>query len=351
MGLFKRNDRWYVRWRKDGRLVRRSLGREIKTEAQAKTVWRKLQKQRLEGKLGLLDPSRKTLGDFRKEYVRMRLGMVAPGGRREGGLSAATVRRDDQVLRSLAETIGDRCLLRVIRQKQIEQWTTVLLARGVKPATIASYLRHLRAALSTAAEWGYLKDTPRLKGPRPPSATDRALLPAEMERLLSMESDPQRRALWEFFVWTATRREEVVTLCWQDVHLDQDEPWMRVVGKGGKERLVPLLPGAVRALETMPRLDLGPVWRFAHSRRRELKPVKGWAYTSWFKEAARKAGLPTARLHDLRHTALTWLAARGVSERIIQEIAGHASITTTQIYTKGIARIANLYREMSRGLD
>jgi len=223
----------------------------------------------------------------------MRLGMVALNGRQEGGLSAATVRRDGQVLRSLAETIGDRCLLRVIRQKQIDQWATVLLARGVKPATVASYMRHLKAALSTAAEWGDLKDAPRLKGPRPPLATERALLPAEMD----------------------------------------------------------LLPGAVKALRAMTRLDLGPVWRFAHGRRRGLKPVRGWAYTSWFKEAARRAGLPNARLHDLRHTALTWLAARGVSERIIQEIAGHASITTTQIYTKGIARIAKLYRERSRGLD
>ena len=76
---------------------------------------------------------------------------------------------------------------------------------------------------------------------------------------------------------------------------------------------------------------------------------------AWFlgasSSAVRRAGIHDAHLHDLRHTAATWMAARGVSEHVIQEIMGHASIITTQIHTKGMARIANLYRELSKGLQ
>jgi len=69
MGLFKRNDRWYVRWREKGRLVRRFLGHEIKTEAQARAPSGESSKNSVEGKLGLLDPSRTTLGEFRGDAL------------------------------------------------------------------------------------------------------------------------------------------------------------------------------------------------------------------------------------------------------------------------------------------
>jgi len=353
MGLFRRGKRWYVRWREPGgRLVRRSLGPEVTTEAQAKAVWRKLEKARLEGKLGLLDPSRVTLQDFRREYVRVRRGMVAPGGRREGGLSAETVRRDQQALKSLEAVLGGGFLLRKLRQRQIDDWMGELMSRPtrpVKPATVASYLRHIKAALSTAVEWGHLKSAPRLKGPRVcQDPAGRALLPRQMRKVLSLEPNPERRALWEFMLWTALRRQEVIGLQWQDVHLEGGAPWMEVTGKGGKRRVVPLLPEALRALRAMPRSDLGPVWRFHVRRYKKPRPVTGSPLSRWFKEALRRAGFEHARLHDLRHTSLTWLAAAGVSERIIQEIAGHASITTTQLYTRGVARVADLHRHLSR---
>jgi|GEM_PF-1594572 integrase len=352
MGVYRRGNRWYVRYREGGRLIRKSLGPDITSEAQARAVWRKLERARLEGRLGLLDPSRVTLEAFRREYVRVRRGLIAPGGRKDGGLSAATVRRDEQALRSLESVLGGDTRLRNIRQRQIDQWASALMSRAqrpVKPATVASYLRHIKAALHTAVEWGQLRAVPKLKSIKvSQDPAGRSLLPNEAKRLLALETNPERRALWEFFLWTGLRRQEVINLQWQDVHLEGDAPWMEVVGKGGKRRVVPLLPGALRALEAMPRYDLGPVWRFHVRRYREPRPVTGSPMSRWFKQAARRAGLEHARLHDLRHTSFTWLAAAGVPERIIQEIAGHASITTTQLYTRGMARVADLHQHVAR---
>ena len=150
MGVFRRGDRWYVRWRRDGRLIRKTLGPDIRTKAQAEAAWRKIRQQVADDKLTRLDPSRVTLEWFRETYL---------AARRPLNYSPATLRRDDQALRSLAEVLGD-CLLRNINQRKIDQWAGVLLGRGVSPRTINSYLRHLKAALSRAVEWGYLPFNP-----------------------------------------------------------------------------------------------------------------------------------------------------------------------------------------------
>ena len=309
------------------------------TEAEAKRLVADLLQRFRDKKLGIMDPSQARLGEFRKAYQEHREGLR---------LSAGTIRRDGQALRSLAKAIGGDCLLRNIRQRKIDQWTAKLLSGGLQPTTINSYLRHIRAAFSTAAEWDLLDSPPRLKGPREPSRLPRALTKEEMDTILAKEENPERKAAWRFLLWTGLRRQEFCDLRWENVHADGEEPWIRVIGKGDKEGLVPLLPEAAEALKTMPRSDVGLVWRFElKGRRRAIHPD---TLSHWFKEAARRAGITDAHLHDLRHTCATWLAAHGVPERILQEILRHASITTTQIYTKGLARVANLYKETDRHL-
>lgn len=343
-GIFQRNGKWYYRTRlRGGRLYRESLAKYgITTEAQAHAYMREMEKAKLEGRLAELDPSTRNLGHLLDEYLTYRQPL---------NLAADTKRRDRQALRSLIAVLGDKQLLRGIRQRHIDQWAGIMLAKGTTATTINSYLRHIKAAFNTAVEWGWLERMPRLKPLREPKRLPPALTPQEAVGLLYREKDFSRRALWRFFLWTGARRQEVLDLCWEDVHLEGGQPWARLIGKGDKERLIPLVPGAVRALEAMPRADKGPVWVFATHPGRKAGPVKGWAVSTWFKASARAAGLPDRHLHDLRHTAATWMAARGVSERIIQEVMGHASITTTQIYTRGLARVADLYREVQRGLE
>ena len=322
MGVYKRGESWYVRWRQHGRLIRKSLGPEVTTRAQAEAVWRELKKRRREGNLGLLDPSQIRLGQFREEYITHR---------RPLGLSPHTIRLDDLALRSLAEMLGDNCLLRNINQRRVEGWAGVLLGRGNKPHTVNAYLRHIKAALNVAVEWGQLAKAPKLKKVREPKAVPKHLTPDQLSRLLRAESDPDRRRLWVFFVWTGARRQEVVDLAWQDVYLDE-KPYALFTGKGRKQRIVPLMPPAVEALGQ--RQDLGSVFS-----------VKPDTISHWFKATARAAGLEHVRLHDLRHTAATYMISRGISIRMVQEILGHANISTTERYTKAL--IADLYDEMT----
>jgi len=323
MGVYRRGPRWYARL--GGRRI--SLGPGVTTRVQAQAVYRELEKRRLEGKLGLLDPSRVTLGQFTREYLAHREPL---------NLSPETKRRDGQALRSLAEVVGSDCLLRAVNQRRVDQWAGVLLARGVKPQTVNSYLRHIKATLSSAAEWGQLQKAPRLKPLREPRRLPRHLAPEDLDHLLRAEANPERRSLWTFLIWTGLRRQEAVDLTWPDVHLG-DKPFIRVIGKGDKERLVPLLPKAVEALGT-PK-DIGPVWQVGHPDN----------LSHWFKAAARRADLPGARLHDLRHTAATYMVSRGVSLRMAQAVLGHASIVTTEQYSRGL--VADLYDELSRGLE
>jgi len=341
-GYYKRGKRFYLRYRDSAGVIQRvSMGPEVTTEAQAKSVRRQFDKKRRDDKLGIMDPSRCTLDQFTREYVAHRAAL---------NLSDDTVRRDGQSLRSMADVLGGDCLLRTITSKKAEQWAAVLLARGVKPTTINSYLRHIRAALNTAVEWDRLAKAPRLKGLREPSRLPRALTPQEAARLLFKEKNLEKRGLWRFLLWTGLRRQEVADLKWSQIHLEGSRPYLVARGKGDKERVVPLLPEAVRALRAMGTpSDLGPVWRFT-LRWGEVRPVTPYTLSCWLKDAARRVGAHDTHLHDLRHTAATWMAARGVSEHAIQEIMGHVSITTTQIYTRGMARVADLYELMSRGL-
>ena len=94
-----------------------------------------------------------------------------------------------KALRSLTDVLGETCRLRTIRQKQVDQWAGVLLARGVKPTTINSYLCHVRAALNTAVEWGRVEKPPRLKGQKEPKRLTRALTPEEAEKILALEAN------------------------------------------------------------------------------------------------------------------------------------------------------------------
>jgi integrase len=310
-GVFQRNGKWYYRTRlRGGRLYRESLAKYgITTEAQAHAYMREMEKAKLEGRLAELDPSTKTLSQFIEEYLAHRAPLK---------LSPATKRQDAIALRSLQNVLGANSLLRSIRQRKVDGWVSILLGQGCSPFSINSYLGHIRAALNLAVEWGYLKEAPRIRRVKPPSRLPRALTPEEIDQVLAKEASPERRALWEFFLWTGARRQEVIDLHWKDVHLENDAPWVRPVGKGDKERLVPLMPGAVSALRMMPTAEVGPVWVFGG------KPVTSHTLSHWFKRTARLAGVPDAHLHDLRHTAATWMAARGVNERIIQEVMGHA---------------------------
>ena len=114
--------------------------------------------------------------------------------------------------------------------------------------------------------------------------------------------------------------------------IDRTRLVLRIIGKGNKERLVPL-PQPVLD-------DLGRVWRTHHNRRwlfpnrRGDAPVNRRVLWRTFAEAAAAVGIPAGvSPHALRHSYATRLIENGVDTRIVQVLLGHASIATTAIYT------------------
>jgi integrase/recombinase XerD len=181
---------------------------------------------------------------------------------------------------------------------------------------------------------------------RPPSTPRRlpkAVAVHEVERLLEAVSAAgtpaavRDRALLEVLYGSGARISEAVGLDVDDV--DPGSGLVRLLGKGGKERIVPLGSYAARALDAYlvrqrPALAAragGPAL-FLNSRGDRLSRQSAWAV---LQDAARRAGLEThVSPHTLRHSFATHLLEGGADVRVVQELLGHASVTTTQIYTR-----------------
>ncbi len=219
--------------------------------------------------------------------------------------------------------------------------------------SLARHLSSLRAFFRWACREGHLEKSPAkgLPAPRVPKTLPRAMTLVDTETLLdSREEDsfPEReRALFEFLYATGLRVSEAAGLDLEDV--DFSARLARVVGKGRKERIVPFGEEAEAALR-----DYLPA-RAARRRGLDGEPLfvnaRGGRLTTrsmarLLKTRLRAAGLPAAiSPHALRHTFATHLLSAGADLRAIQELLGHASLSTTQKYTHlDAARLREVYR-------
>ena len=190
--------------------------------------------------------------------------------------------------------------------------------------------------------------------PRPALRLPKAIPLAQVEALLAATgagdtpASLRDRAILEVLYGVGARVSEVVTLDVDD--LDREVEVIRLRGKGDKERLVPLgsyAGAALDAYRTRARPALAAAGRgtpalFLNQRGGRLTRQGVWGV---LKSAAERAGLGAAiSPHTLRHSFATHLLEGGADVRIVQELLGHASVTTTQIYTKvSIAQLREVY--------
>jgi integrase/recombinase XerD len=270
-------------------------------------------------------------------------------------------------------------------RRDLRRYESTLEGRGkvalgdVTPADVAEFLAWLREgddehpalAVSSAARaviavrglhafavaQGLAEADParEVAPPTPPKRLPKAITLEEVERLLDAAGpapdaqaaaggvDPRLlrdRALLEFLYATGARISEATGLDVDELQLSED-PVVRLAGKGGKHRVVPMGSYAVRALEAYlvrarPALAAG-------SRRVSVSPAvflnaRGGRLTrqgAWgvLHAAAGRARLPEVSPHTLRHSFATHLLDGGADIRVVQELLGHASVATTQIYT------------------
>jgi integrase/recombinase XerD len=213
------------------------------------------------------------------------------------------------------------------------EWRASTRAR--KTAAIRSFYR-LRVLAGTAA----YDPTRKLSSPRLESNLPRTLTVDEVSRLLGVPkptpSGLRDRALLETLYGAGLRASEALGLRLQDVDLDVG--FVRTVGKGDKERVVPLGRKAIEALRTYNAPEL-----FLNNRGRRLSRQ---GLHLIIKRYAHEAGLPDdVSAHTLRHSFATHLLEGGADLRAVQEMLGHADLSTTQIYTHvSAAHLQKVYR-------
>ena len=247
----------------------------------------------------------------------------------------------------------NRCELADVTTADVSEFL-ISLREGEQPLAVSSAARALAAVRGLhafARTRGLAPDDPAhdVSPPSAPMRLPKAIPFADVERLLAGFADDPRslrdHALLEFLYGTGARISEATGLDVDELQLD-DDPVVRLIGKGDKHRIVPVGSYAVSALSAYlirgrPMLAAASLQK--HGRRVTVEPAvflnaRGGRLTrqgAWgiLVAAASRAGLDDVSPHTLRHSFATHLLDGGADIRVVQELLGHSSVTTTQIYT------------------
>jgi len=215
--------------------------------------------------------------------------------------------------------------------------------RRAKPRTTSRLVSSLRRFFQFALREGLRKDDPAvdLDSPKLPRALPKSLSEAEVEALLDAPdletaNGLRDRAMLETLYATGLRVSELVGLKIVQVSLDMGV--VRVIGKGSKERLTPMGEEAAAWItryqaEARPELLRGKRSDALFVTARG-GPMTRQAFWKLVQRYARAADISRAiSPHTLRHSFATHLLDGGADVRVVQELLGHASVTTTQVYT------------------
>ncbi len=240
----------------------------------------------------------------------------------------------------------------------LRRYVAGLAERGCAPSTVARKLAALRGLFRVQVEIGARRENPAelLASPKRAQRLPRVLKADEVAALLdripaTTPLELRDRALFELAYASGLRAEELVALDVESIEFDSES--VRVEGKGGRTRLVPAGEHALRAVEgylarARPALSGGTPERalFLSKSGRRLgtsdvrRRLRTWARAA----AAHAPALAEAHPHALRHSFATHLLEGGADLRAIQELLGHATISTTQVYTRvESARLRSAY--------
>lgn len=260
--------------------------------------------------------------------------------------------RDLGQLESWAKGLGlspDR-----VSHRDLRRYAASLSAAGRAPATVARKLAAIRGFFGFLLRTGRVGQNPAdlVSAPRRKAKLPQVLTSSQMSSMLDavpVETplDIRDRAMFELAYSCGLRSEEVLTLSTDSI--DFDDEVIKVLGKGSKHRLVPVGEPARRAVEnyltrSRPSLMVDPAEKtlFLSRNGRPLSASDlSRRLAIRMREAASAGGISP---HALRHSFATHLLEGGADLRTIQELLGHASISTTQVYTHlDAARLRDAY--------
>jgi len=281
----------------------------------------------------------------------------------EQGRSPLTIEAYGRDLRHYEKFLSDQsCDVLDVKTEVLERYVGLLRASGRAPKSVARQFAAVRMLHRFMSDEDLRSDNPTssLDGVKVPIGLPKALSEEQIATLLSavngVDSYALRdRALLEFLYATGARVSEACGLSLSD--LDMDASLVRLFGKGSKERVVPFGRIAHGALTEWLGVGGRPMlvpqqWSrrdhsdavFLGARGTRLSRQAAWGIV---RKYAERAGI-TEHLspHVLRHSCATHMLVHGADLRIVQELLGHASVSTTQVYTKVDNEVLwEMYRE------
>ena len=346
--IYQRNDgRWVAMINlgyEDGKRKRKSFYGDTRREVQ-----RQLTKALRDQQQGLpVAPERQTVQAFLERWLR---DVVQPN------LRPATYTSYEVLVRVHIVPVLGKVQLAELAPQQVQDLMTQMRTKGSSERTIQYMRAVLRRALGQALKWGVVaRNVAALTDP--PRVRRTEVKPWTLEQaktfLAAIKGD-RLEALYALELSLGLRRGEVLGLAWDDIDLEKRTLSVRRTLQriGGQLQLgEPKTETSARTL-TIPR-ELVPVLKAHRVRQVEMRLKAGaaWQETGMvfttqvgtmleprnanrsFAQAVAKAGLPSIRFHDLRHTAISQLIAHGTPVTTAQKIAGHSRLSTTaDIYT------------------
>jgi len=231
-----------------------------------------------------------------------------------------------------------------VHYRDLRRYAAVLSARRVAPRTVARKLAALRQFFRTLVEHGQMSANPAdlMPSPKRGESLPRALKPHEVSALLdripaTTPLELRDRAIFEIAYGCGLRAEELVNLDVTSVEFDAEQ--LRVLGKGSKTRYVPAGEPALRSVgrylargrPALAGATGDPALFLSKSGRRLSTSDVRRRLRVWVRHAAAQGAVHP---HALRHSFATHLLEGGADLRAIQELLGHSSISTTQVYTR-----------------
>jgi integrase/recombinase XerC len=265
----------------------------------------------------------------------------------ERNLSPATLRAYEREVRAFIEFAGTDLGLdrpQAVTPATFRSYLAHLHARRLAPRSVGRALAALRTHFRFLVGEGVVASNPAEAVPHPrsdsrsPETTDRHAIEELLENFPDTPAGRRDRALFELLYAAGLRVGELVALDLGDIHLTQR--LVRVRGKGRKERVVPFGRPAARAVESY--LPERARWRrdvsgdneplFVNQRGGRLSDRS--VRRALDSAVHRTADLNHLHPHALRHAFATHLLEAGMDLRAIQELLGHSSLATTQVYTR-----------------
>ncbi len=224
----------------------------------------------------------------------------------------------------------------LIKRKNLSNYTRFLAKKEINPSTITRKIASIKGFFKFLCANYDLKSNPVLliSPPKLPKKLPKVLTISEIEKILKADLSPQELAIIELLYSAGMRVSELVELEFNNVDLNQKI--VKVFGKGSKERIIPINSRCVEILKDylkkreliILKFEKAPYF-FLNSKGKKISRQYVYKIIKKQGEKINKKISP----HTIRHSFATHLLERGADLRVVQELLGHSSIVTTQLYT------------------